>query len=174
MYWAFGAVLNVPFLAAGEVQLLARNRTVDVVVYVVLVFLVAYVIAVLRHAAVDAGALAQRLPSGKHVFGDGSPAHRLPQLISIPSFTVLLLGTLWSAWKMRGRPELRDRFVRHAADRGGRVGRGRWRHVRGARQPARLLHHARRGSGPDVRRLPARVAARRRSPRAIRTNLTSR
>ena len=23
---------------------------------------------------------------------------------------MLLLGTLWSAWKMRGRPELRDRF----------------------------------------------------------------
>jgi hypothetical protein len=23
----------------------------------------------------------------------------------------LLLGTLWSAWKMRGRPELRDRFI---------------------------------------------------------------
>jgi hypothetical protein len=111
VYWAFGAVLNVPFLAAGEVQLLARNRTVDVVVYVVLVFLVAYVIAVLRHAPVDAGALTERLPSGKHVFGDGTAAHRLPQLISIPSFTVLLLGTLWSAWRMRGRPELRDRFV---------------------------------------------------------------
>ena len=111
LYWAVGAVLNVPFLAAGELQLLARNRTVDTVVYVVLIFLVAYVVAVLRHAHVDASALSQRLPSGKHVFGDGTPAHRLPQLISIPSFTLLLLGTLWSAWKMRGRPELRDRFV---------------------------------------------------------------
>jgi hypothetical protein len=111
LYWAFGAVLNVPFLAAGEVQLLARNRTVDMVVYLVLVFLVGYVFAVLRHANVDATALAERLPSGKHVFGDGTPAHRLPQLISIPSFTILLLGALWSAWKMRGRPELRDRFV---------------------------------------------------------------
>ena len=29
LYWAFGAVLNVPFLAGGEIQLLARNRTVD-------------------------------------------------------------------------------------------------------------------------------------------------
>jgi len=59
----------------------------------------------------DAAALTDRLPSGKHVFGDGTPAHRLPQLISIPSFTLLLLGALWSAWKMRGRPELRDRFM---------------------------------------------------------------
>lgn len=111
VYWALGAVLNVPFLAAGELQLLARDRTVDLVVTVVLVFLAAYVVAVLRHANVDASALSERLPSGKHVFGDGTPAHRLPQLISIPSFTILLLGALWSAWKMRGRPELRDRFL---------------------------------------------------------------
>jgi hypothetical protein len=111
LYWAVGAVLNVPFLAAGELQLLARNRTVDTIVYVVLVFLVAYVVAVLRNAHVDTSALSARLPSGKHVFGGGTPAHGLPQLISIPSFTLLLLGALWSAWKMRGRPELRDRFV---------------------------------------------------------------
>ncbi len=110
LYWALGAVLNVPFLAGGEIQLLARNRTVDAVVYLVLIFITAYTVAVLRGAHVDPAPLLERLPSGKHVFGDGTPAHRLPQLISIPSFTVLLLGTLWSAWKMRGRPELRDRF----------------------------------------------------------------
>lgn len=110
VYWAFGAVLNVPFLAAGEVQLLARNRTVDVVVYLVLIFVVAYTVSVLRSANVDASQLVVRLPSGKHVFGNGTPAHRLPQLISIPSYVVLLLGTLWSAWKMRGAPELRGRF----------------------------------------------------------------
>ena len=45
------------------------------------------------------------------MFGDGSAAHRLPQLISIPSYVVLLAGTLWSAWRMRGRPALRDRFA---------------------------------------------------------------
>ena len=111
LYWALGAVLNVPFLAAGELQLLVRDRTVHVVIDLVLVFLVAYVVAVLRNATLDPGALAQRLPSGKHVFGDGTPAHRLPQLVSIPSYMVLLAGTLWSAWKMRGRPELRDRFI---------------------------------------------------------------
>jgi hypothetical protein len=110
LYWALGAVLNVPFLAGGEVQLLARNKTVDLAIYLVLIFLVAYTVAVLRNANVAVGALVERLPAGKEVFGDGTAAHRLPQLISIPAFTVLLLGTLWSAWKMRGRPELRDRF----------------------------------------------------------------
>ncbi|MEA2520799.1 MAG: hypothetical protein QOI81_445, partial [Actinomycetota bacterium] len=24
---------------------------------------------------------------------------------------ILVIGTLWSAWKMRGRPELKDRFT---------------------------------------------------------------
>lgn len=111
VYWVFGAVLNVPFLAAGELQLLVRNRTVELALDVVLVFLVAYAFSVVRGAAYDANALTQQLPSGKHVFGDGTPAHRLPQLISIPSYLVLVGGTLWSAWRMRGRPELKDRFV---------------------------------------------------------------
>lgn len=111
VFWVFGAVLNVPFLAAGELQLLVRNRTLELALDVVLVFLVAYAISVVRGAAYDAHALTQQLPSGKHVFGDGTPAHRLPQLISIPSYLVLVVGALWSAWKMRGRPELKDRFV---------------------------------------------------------------
>jgi uncharacterized membrane protein (UPF0136 family) len=111
VYWVFGAVLNVPFLAAGELQLLVRNKTVELALDVVLVFLVAYSISVVRGAVYDAHALTQQLPSGKHVFGDGTPAHRLPQLISIPSYLVLVGGTLWSAWRMRGRPELKDRFV---------------------------------------------------------------
>ncbi len=111
IYWLLGAVLNVPFLAAGELQLLIRNRTFHLVLDVALVFLTAYTVAVLRDATFDAHALAQQLPSGKHVFGDGTPAHRLPQLISIPSYLVLVGGALWSAWRMRGWPELKDRFA---------------------------------------------------------------
>jgi uncharacterized membrane protein (UPF0136 family) len=111
VYWVFGAVLNVPFLAAGELQLLVRNRTVEVAIDVVLVFLIAYSISVVQGATYDAVALAQELPSGKHVFGVGTPAHQLPQLISIPSYLILVVGALWSAWTMRGRPELKDRFM---------------------------------------------------------------
>jgi hypothetical protein len=111
VFWAFGAVLNVPFLAVGELELLVKNRTVHLVLYLVLVFLVAYTISVLSGARpLDPVALAERLPSGKHVFGAGTPAHRLPQLISIPSYLILVGGAGWSAWRMRGRPELRDRF----------------------------------------------------------------
>jgi hypothetical protein len=66
---------------------------------------------VTRGAAIEPAALAERLPSGKDVFGDGSAAYRLPQLISIPSYVILVVGAVWSAWRMRGRPELRSRFV---------------------------------------------------------------
>ena len=109
VYWALGAVLNVPFLAQGELDLLVRSRWVRSVLYVVLAFVIAYTIARVRTAAVDLGALTEELPSGKEVFGDGTPAHRLPQLVSIPAYLVLVGGSLWSAWRMRGRPELRGR-----------------------------------------------------------------
>jgi hypothetical protein len=111
VYWGVGAVLNVPFLAAGEVLLLFRRPVVGWAVGLVLVFVVAYTVAVLRGATLDAQALMQQLPSGKEVFGDGSAAHRLPQYVSYPSYFALVAGALWSAWRMRGRPELRDRFV---------------------------------------------------------------
>jgi hypothetical protein len=111
LYWSLGAVLNVPFLAGGELMLLVRNRTVQAAIWLALVFVTAYTVSVLRGASLDPVALAEELPSGKHVFGDGSAAHRLPQLISIPSYLMLLGGALWSAWRMRGRPELRDRFT---------------------------------------------------------------
>jgi hypothetical protein len=110
VYWALGAVLNVPFLAQGELDLLIHRRGVRWALYVLLAFVTAYTIAVVRTAEiVDPGALASELPSGKEVFGDGSAAHRLPQLVAIPAYVVLLAGTAWSAWRMRGRRELRDR-----------------------------------------------------------------
>jgi hypothetical protein len=110
-YWILGAVLNVPLLAAGEVKLLGRGPILDAAVWIVLAFVTAYTVAVTRGAAVDPEALTGSLPSGKEVFGDGSEAHRLPQLISIPSYVVLVVGATWSAFRIRGRAELRDRFV---------------------------------------------------------------
>jgi hypothetical protein len=111
VFWVLGAVLNVPFLASGEIDLLARNRTVTAVLWLALVFVSAYAVAATRTAAVDLAALHTDLPSGKDVFGAGSTAHRLPQLISIPSYLILVGGAIWSAWRMRGRSELRDRFT---------------------------------------------------------------
>jgi hypothetical protein len=114
VFWVLGAVLNVPFLAAGEIALLTRRQWVTPALWLILVFVCAYAVATTSAALAalfDSAALAQDLPSGKEVFGAGSAAHRLPQLISIPSYLILVGGAIWSAWRMRGRPELRDRFM---------------------------------------------------------------
>lgn len=110
-YWLLGAALNVPFLAAGEVVLLFRRPSVLVVVLLALVFVTGYSFAVVRTAGIaDRAALGLDLPSGKVVFGAGTAAHRLPQIIAIPAYVMLVGGALWSAWRMRGRPERRDAF----------------------------------------------------------------
>src|SRR3712207_4812068 len=75
LYWTLGAVLNVPWLAGGELMLVLRHPTVRAAVWIGLVFVTAYTIAVLRGSAIDAVALADDLPSGKLVFGEIGRAH---------------------------------------------------------------------------------------------------
>jgi hypothetical protein len=111
IYWAFGAVLNVAFLAGGELVLLFRKPWVRWAVWLVLIFATAYTLAILSGADMADNALTVQLPRGIKVLGDGTPAHRLAQLVAYPAYFILLFGTLWSAAKMRGRRELRDRFV---------------------------------------------------------------
>ncbi|MFN2545111.1 MAG: hypothetical protein ABR600_11170 [Actinomycetota bacterium] len=107
-YWLTGAILTVPYLALGEIYVLAK-RTAGHVLFVALVFGTAFALTKIRTAAVHAAALRDQLPLGKDVFGSGTAAHRLPQLYSIPAYVVLVLGALWSAWRMRSAPELRRR-----------------------------------------------------------------
>jgi len=111
VYWLFGAVLNVPYLFLGELYLLARRRVIADVVAFVLVFLTAFAFAKVLRAPIHAGALSTDLPLGKDVFGDGTMPYRLAQYFAYPSYILLVAGCLWSAWQMRGRPELRDRFM---------------------------------------------------------------
>ena len=112
VYWAFGAVLNVPFLAGGELVLLfrqaagcagprgscsssawrsrsrccARPRST-------------------RSRCAEQPALGQG--------GVGRRDGRAPTAAAVLLSGVLHPGggALWSAWRMRGRPELQDRFV---------------------------------------------------------------
>ncbi|HKX25432.1 MAG TPA: hypothetical protein VJP08_03855, partial [Actinomycetota bacterium] len=79
VYWLFGAVLNVPYLAAGEVYLLARRPWVGHVALLAVLAATAWASAEVRTAPLDTA--------------------------------VLVLGILWSALGMRGRPELRNRFT---------------------------------------------------------------
>jgi hypothetical protein len=110
VFWLFGAVLNVPFLAAGELVLLVRRRWIETALLLVMLFATAFAVARVRSAHVVGTALGPNLPSGTDVFrGDGF-AVTLARLYSIPAYVVLVGGTVWSAWRMRRRRELRDRF----------------------------------------------------------------
>jgi hypothetical protein len=107
VYWLFGAVLNVPFLFAGEAYLLFRRRLWADVVMAVTVVLAIFATVVVLRAPVDQAALDATLPLGKDVFGS-TLAHGLAQIYGNTAYGLLLLGLLWSMFRMRGRPELKD------------------------------------------------------------------
>ncbi|MGH2572050.1 MAG: hypothetical protein ACRDGU_00925 [Actinomycetota bacterium] len=108
LYWLLGAVLNVPFLAQGELYLLARNRGMAHGLLLLLVLLSLASAWIVWAEPIRRGALVETLPLGREAWGDDSPAYQLRWLSWIGYFG-LLAGTVWSAFKMRGRPELRDR-----------------------------------------------------------------
>jgi amino acid permease len=111
LYWLFGAVLNVPYLAVGEVLLLVKDRRVTLPVLVLLLFTTAFAIARIRTATLDVTALAADLPQGKEVWAGDPLALDLARFYAFPTYFLLLGGTLWSAWRMRGNSSLRDRFL---------------------------------------------------------------
>lgn len=111
VYWAFGAVLNVPYLFLGEVYLLGRLGRKGAIANVLVALLTLFALDRVWDASVHAGPLARALPLGKEVFGDGSLAYRLAQYYSLPAYFLLLGGLVWSTQQMRGKPELRNRMT---------------------------------------------------------------
>ncbi len=109
-YWLLGAVLNVPFLAGGEILLLSRHPRVRLAVAALLLFATAFAVARVRTATLDVAALSTDLPQGREVWAGDPFALHLARLYAFPAYFVLVAGTLWSAWRMRGHPDLRDRF----------------------------------------------------------------
>lgn len=112
IYWLLGAVLTVPYLAQGELYLLARERPwIAHLGLAALLIGTALMVGEIRAAPTDPAALGHAFPLGREVFGDGSPAHRLAQYASFPAYFFLLGGATYAAGRMRGRPELRNRFL---------------------------------------------------------------
>ena len=110
-YWLFGAVLNVPYLALGEAYLLIRQRWMGHALLVVVLAATAYASAEVRTAPLDVEVLGTReFFTGREVLGADAPARTLALIYSYAGTVVLVLGILWSAMGMRGRPELRHRF----------------------------------------------------------------
>lgn len=110
-YWLFGAILNVPYLAQGELYLLVRNRAVTNTVFVLLLFASAFAASRVRTGSIAVSALAKDLPLGKDAFASDTLPYRLSQLYAYPAYFLLLLGSAWSIWRMRGKAELRDRLI---------------------------------------------------------------
>jgi hypothetical protein len=109
VYWLFGAVLNVPFLFAGEVYLLARARWAGHLFSTLVLAAGGLAGWEVWTAAVHTRPLLASLPLGKDVFGDGSLPYRLAQYYSLPTYFLLLGGLVWSVLQMRGKRELRSR-----------------------------------------------------------------
>jgi hypothetical protein len=109
VYWLFGAVLNVPFLAQGEIYLLIHRRAVAHAIFVVLLAGTAFAVWKVLGAPLHQAPLAKSLPLGKDVLGDNSAPYRLSQLYAFPAYFLLLGGLVWAAAGMKGKPELRDR-----------------------------------------------------------------
>lgn len=103
-FYLFGAILNVPYLAVGTVYLLGGpqlGRRVHATLHVVAGFCAgALVVAPLVGAIPDSG-----LPEGRSVFG---VAPRVMAAVgSGVGATVIIVGAVWSAWKLlatRRRP----------------------------------------------------------------------
>lgn len=110
VYWLFGAVLNVPYLALGELYLLVRPQQVVHALLVVTLIGTAWAAAEVRSAPVNESLLAGAdFFSGREALGEGSPAVGLARWYSLPAYAVLILGALWSAIRMRGG--MRSRFL---------------------------------------------------------------
>ena len=108
VYWLFGAILNVPYLAMGEVYLLSadewwRTRCSSCCSWV-------------RRSRPGRW---RRRPSRRRrsrrrcrwertCSATGSAPYRISQLYAFPAYFLLLGGVIWSSWRMRGRPELRN------------------------------------------------------------------
>ena len=110
-YWLFGAVLNVPYLALGEVYLLARRPWIGHAALAVVLAATAWAAAEVRTAPLDATVLRETFFTGREVLGGDSAALVLARVYSFAGYGLLLAGILWSAVGMRGRPELRRRFA---------------------------------------------------------------
>jgi MFS family permease len=111
VYWLFGAILNVPYLALGEVYLLVKRRWIAHLALFFVLAATAWASAEVRTAPLNTEVLrTQEFFTGRDVIGSDASARSLALIYSYAGTAVLILGILWSALGMRGKPELSNRF----------------------------------------------------------------
>ena len=96
-FYLFGAILNVPYLALGTVELLAgptHGRRWTAIISMLSAFCAGIVIAAPLTGVIEADIL----PQGKEVFG---PGPRIAAAVgSGVAALVIIAGALWSAWRL--------------------------------------------------------------------------
>ncbi len=91
VYWLFGALLNVPYLALGSVALLQRRPLTALILLLVLAATLVAVVAV-ASASVRLPAEAVRdIPRGSRAWGGDAFVGRLAAYLSIPSYAIVVL-----------------------------------------------------------------------------------
>lgn len=96
-FYLFGAILNVPWLALGTVELLAgptHGRRWTTIIALASAFCTGLLVAAPLTGAIEADVL----PQGKEVFG---PGPRIAAAVgSGVAALVIIAGALWSAWRL--------------------------------------------------------------------------
>ena len=101
-YYTFGALLSVPWLAMGELELLAPAKVTRVVLAFLVLFSLDAAITIAASPFAHAGTISgYAVPAGKDWFG------ALPRVLVVVSNAVGTLvvvgGTIWSGLRSRGR-----------------------------------------------------------------------
>jgi hypothetical protein len=101
-YYLFGAMINVPFLAAGTVELLAKRRWQAHLFTALVVVAAAYGAVAMASAHLDAAVLegVRGIPEARFVITGGALTRTLSRYYSYTSFAIVVLGALWSGLRL--------------------------------------------------------------------------
>jgi hypothetical protein len=109
LYYLFGAILNVPWLALGTVLLLAHGRATRIAYLVGLVlFSLASIVAVALVEVSEAGLAGRVVPEGREVLPVAIRALAVGG--NVVGTLVVVGGAVASGLALRGRRDLRPRF----------------------------------------------------------------
>jgi hypothetical protein len=108
LYWLFGALLNVPYLALGSVALLGR-KPVSALMLAIVFAATLLAIAVVASASVHLSSASHQIPRGSQAWGRGTLVSRLATYMSIPAYLIVVLiavasgrGGKLPAYRVRG------------------------------------------------------------------------
>lgn len=103
IYYLFGAMINVPFLAVGSGYLLVRRRWVGHAFAAIVVLAAAYGAWAILTAHLDAAVLdgVRGIPESRLVVVGDTLSRTLSRYYSYTAFAIVVVGAAWSALRLR-------------------------------------------------------------------------